>query len=141
MSVIRTKVFHTDTDVQEVLVSGKVPVLHALVQAGDDGWDEVPTGHLVVREISGLNTNGAGLPIYVQIYDSATIPAPGSTHMKFAPVKVADGARFDIVFDKELYPMSFIFENGLYIAASSDKYTLALQNGMDVQVLFDERTT
>jgi hypothetical protein len=134
MSVTKTKVYHNAVaDVQGVLVSGKTPA------AGVDGWDEVPTGRLIVREISGLNTDGAGNAIYVQVYDTAVAKVNGATDMKFAPVKVADGARFDIVFDKELYPMSFIFEHGLYIAASSTKYTLTLASGMDVQVLFDER--
>ena len=135
MSVVKTKVYHADADIHGILVSGQVPV------PGINGWDEVPTGQLVIREISGENTSPLN-EIYVQIYDMDVAPVDGATNMRFSPIRVAANTRFDIVFDKELYPMSFIIEHGLYIAASSTKYTLTHTiglDGMDIQVLFDEK--
>jgi len=93
-----------------------------------------------VREISGENISTVN-DIFLQIFDSATVPANGASDMVMTPMRVAAGKRFDLVFTRAEFPNGYVFEHGVYICASSTKYTKTLEiapDGIDLQVLYEE---
>jgi len=102
--------------------------------------EQVCVGRVSTREISGENTSG--VDIYLQLFDKASqagvIADP--TGMVFTPIRVPTGKRYDIIFTKDLYPNGFVFYNGLYIVASSDKYSYVpvLVDSIDYQIFYDE---
>lgn len=93
---------------------------------------------VAIREISGLNTSLDD--IYLQIFDMNSVPDEGSTEMKFTPIKVAAGDRFDVQFTIDLYPYGMVFDNGVYICASSTKYTktIVVAPAIDLQVIYED---
>lgn len=98
----------------------------------------VSTERIVVREISGENTSM--VDIYLQVFDLIAAPADGVATMKITPIRVPAGKRFDLTFYGEDYPRGLIFDTGLYICASSTKYTktIAAAPAIDLQVIYDE---
>jgi hypothetical protein len=59
--------------------------------------------------------------------------------MIIAPIKVPAGSRFDLVFDRDLHPDGLIATTGIYVCASSTKYTktLVLANSIDLTVIYE----
>lgn len=95
-----------------------------------------------LRELSCENV---GLvDFYLQIYDTNSVPAPGSTHMRFSPILVPVGQRFAIIFDNKNYPNGFVMDDGMYICASTavSKYAKALipLASMCCDITYEENT-
>jgi len=103
--------------------------------------DELVLAKTVTLREASCENSGL-VDFYFQMYDANSIPAPGSTDMKFTSIRIPPGQRFAIVFDNKNYPNGFVFSNGLYACASSTKYskTPIGLTSMCLEISYEENT-
>lgn len=90
------------------------------------GTNLLVANNAMIKRLWGKNIGAA--TIYIQIFDSVALPAPGADNFIMAPLEVAVGLEFNMDFSQ----VPLICENGISVCASINDVTLALVAGDDL---------